>query len=78
MIEAHLELAREVMPEAIAWHRDGPPRAPLPGDELAAAVGIEPGPELGRLIGEIEAGVFTGEVHTREDAIELARGLLSQ
>ena len=76
MIEAHLELAREVMPEAIAWHRDGPPRAPLPGDELAAAVGIEPGPELGRLIGEIEAGVFTGAVHTREDAIELARGLL--
>jgi poly(A) polymerase len=76
MIEAHLELAREVMPEAITWHRDGPPRAPLPGDELAAAVGIEPGPELGRLIGEIEAGVFTGEVHSREDAIELARGLL--
>jgi poly(A) polymerase len=78
MIEAHLELAREVMPEAIVWHRDGPPRAPLPGDELAAALGIEPGPELGRLIGEIEAGVFTGDVRTREDAIELARGLLSQ
>ena len=76
MIEALLEHAREVIPEAIAWHRDGPPRAPLPGDELAAAVGIEPGPELGRLIGEIEAGVFTGAVHPREDAIELARGLL--
>jgi poly(A) polymerase len=73
MIEAHLELAREVLPEAIAWHRDGPPRAPLPGDELAAAVGIAPGPELGRLIGEVEAGVFTGEVRTRDDAIELAR-----
>jgi putative nucleotidyltransferase with HDIG domain len=75
MIEAHLALALEVLPEAIAWHRDGPPRAPIPGDELAAAIGIEPGPELGRLLGEVEAGVFTGEVATAEDAIELARGL---
>ena len=47
MIEAHLELAREVLPAALAWHRDGPPRVPIAGDELAAAVGIEPGPELG-------------------------------
>ena len=75
MIEAHLALAREVLPEAIAWHRDGPPRAPIPGDELAAAVGIEPGPELGRLLAEVEAGVFTGQVATADDAIELARGL---
>ena len=64
MIEAHLELAREVLPAALAWHRDGPPRAPIAGDELAAAVGIEPGPELGRLLAEIEAAVFTGEVRT--------------
>jgi hypothetical protein len=38
-----------------------------------AAVGIDPGPELGRLIFEVEAGVFTGEVRSREDASELAR-----
>jgi poly(A) polymerase len=75
MIEAHLELAREVLPEAIAWHRSGPPRSPIPGDELAAALGTEPGPELGRLIGEIEAGVFTGEVETADDAVALARRL---
>jgi poly(A) polymerase len=75
MVEAHLELAREVLPEAIAWHRHGPPRPPIRGDELAAALGIEPGPELGRLLAEIEAGVFTGEVETPEDAIAFARGL---
>ena len=75
MIEAHLELAREVLPEAIAWHRDGPPRSPVAGDELAAAVGIEPGPELGRLLAEIEAAVFTGEVETAEDAVAYVRGL---
>ena len=73
MIEAHLELAREVLPEAIAWHRDGPPRAPIAGDELADALGIEPGPELGRLLDEIEAAVFTGEVKRRTKRSSYAR-----
>ena len=73
MIEAHLALVREVLPAALAWHRDGPPRAPISGDQLAAAVGIEPGPELGRLIGAVEAAVFTGEVETADDAIAVAR-----
>lgn len=73
MIEAHLELAREVLPEALNWHRHGPPSAPMPGDELAAAVGIEPGPELGRLLAEVEAAVFAGEVSSRDDAIRVAR-----
>ena len=50
MVEAHLELAREMLPAALAWQRDGPPRAPIAGDELAAEVGIEPGPELGELL----------------------------
>jgi putative nucleotidyltransferase with HDIG domain len=73
MIEAHLQLAREVLPEAIAWHRNGPPRSPIAGDELAAALGIEPGPQLGKLITEVEAGVFAGEVRTADDAIAVAR-----
>jgi poly(A) polymerase len=77
MIEAHLELAREVLPAALEWHRSGPPRSPVAGDELAAAVGIEPGPELGRLLGEIEAAAFAGEVESREDAIELARRVVA-
>ena len=78
MIEAHLELAREVLPAALAWHRDGPPKPPIAGDELAAAVGIEPGPELGRLLDEIEEAVFAGEVGTAEDAIEFAKPLAAR
>ncbi len=74
-VDAHLQLARQMIGEALAWRRDGPPRSPIRGDDLAAALGIEPGPELGRLIGEIEAAVFTGEVSTREDAVALARAL---
>jgi poly(A) polymerase len=73
MIEGHLELAAEMVGEALAWRSSGPPRSPIRGDELAAELGIDPGPELGRLLGEIEAGVFAGEVTTREGAIELAR-----
>jgi poly(A) polymerase len=75
MIEAHLELAREVLAPAIAWHREGPPKPPIAGDQLAEAVGIRPGPELGRLLGEIEAATFTGEIATADDAIEYAERL---
>ena len=75
-VDAHLELAREMIADALTWRRSGPPRAPIPGDELASELGIEPGPELGRLIAEIEAAVFTGEVSTREDAVRLGRQLL--
>ena len=74
-VDAHVELAREMIAEAMAWRRSGPPRAPIRGDELAAELGIDPGPDLGRLIGEIEAAVFAGEVSGREDAVAFARGL---
>ena len=67
---------RDVLPHALAWHRDGPPRSPIPGDRLADELGIAPGPELGRLLGEVEAAVFTGEVSSAEDAVRLARGLI--
>ena len=75
MIAGHLELAREMVAEGLEWRRSGPPRSPIRGDELAAELGIEPGPELGRLLAEIEAAVFCGELESREDAIELARSL---
>lgn len=78
MIDAHLELVREVLPAALDWQRDGPPEIPIPGDELAREVGIEQGPRLGALIRELQAAVFAGEVEGREDAIEHARGALSQ
>jgi poly(A) polymerase len=75
MVQAHLELAREMLAAALDWRRDGPPRSPIPGDELAAELGIEPGRELGWIIGELEAAVYTGEVSTREEAVAFARGL---
>jgi poly(A) polymerase len=76
MVEAHLELAREILAAALDWRRDGPPRPPVRGDDLAAELGIQPGPELGRLLDEIEAAVYAGEVGSREEAIALARRCL--
>jgi len=63
-IARHLQLARAVLPEALAWHRDGPPRPLLRGDEL----GLPPGPEVGRVLAALVEAQFAGEVTTREEA----------
>jgi putative nucleotidyltransferase with HDIG domain len=75
MIQAHLATARDVIGAALDWRRDGPPAPSVRGDELADALGIEPGPEIGRLLGAIEAAQYAGEITTREEAIDLARQL---
>jgi hypothetical protein len=75
-IDAHLELAREVLGPALRWRAEGPPRPLVRGDELAGELGIPAGPEVGRLLAELEVARFAGEVATREDAIRRARALL--
>jgi poly(A) polymerase len=75
MVEAHLDLARQMLRDALAWHRDGPPRPPISGDELAAELGLEPGPEMGRVLEELRAEAFTGEISGRAEALERARQL---
>jgi putative nucleotidyltransferase with HDIG domain len=72
---AHLDLARVLMSAALDWRAEGPPRVPVRGDELAEELGIEPGPELGRLLGELEEAAYVGEADTREQALALARRL---
>jgi poly(A) polymerase len=74
-IAAHLELARELMAEALDWREAGPPKPPVRGDELASALGLEPGPELGRLLAELEEAAFAGEVASADEAVDLARRL---
>ena len=75
-IRRHLELARVLLGEALAW-RDERPRPPLRGDELARAVGLRPGRELGRILAELEEASFAGEISSRDQAIALARELVS-
>jgi putative nucleotidyltransferase with HDIG domain len=75
-IATHLELARQMLAEGLAWVAD-PPRPPVRGDELAQALGIKPGPVVGDLLAELEAASFSGEVATREEAIARARELIA-
>jgi poly(A) polymerase len=74
-IEAHLRLARQMLADALDWRREGPPQPLLRGDELAAELGLEEGPELGELLAELEAAQYAGEVGSREDALSHARAL---
>ncbi len=76
MIAAHLELVREVLPEALRWQREGAPGLPLRGDELASELGIAEGPGLGEVLRELEAAVFAGEVCDRDGAVAHARAHL--
>ena len=75
-ISKHLELARQLLGEALDW-AEHPPRPPVRGDRLARVLGIKPGPELGKILAELEAASFAGEVQGPEQAIERARALLS-
>jgi poly(A) polymerase len=73
MVQAHLDLAREMVAAGLDWHREGPPKPLLRGDEIAAELGIE-GPEIGQKLAELEAAQYAGEVTDRDGALGLLRG----
>lgn len=75
-IERHLELAGQILPEALRW-RARPPKPPIRGDRLAEAIGITPGPQLGRLLEELTEAAFTGQVESEADALVWARDRLT-
>ncbi|HEX5924950.1 MAG TPA: HD domain-containing protein [Baekduia sp.] len=75
-IAKHLEVARVVLPQALAY-ADWAAQPPLiRGDELARALEILRGPELGRLLAAIAEARYAGEVTTADEAIALARTLV--
>ena len=49
-----------------------PPAPLVRGDEL----GLEPGPEIGRILAVIDEERAAGTISTREEALALARGLM--
>ena len=77
-IAAHLDVARTMLDAALA-ERASPRTPPLVrGDELARALGITPGPELGTLLAQLEEERYAGEIATPEDALRRARELLAE
>jgi poly(A) polymerase len=78
-IARHLELARSVVGEALRWRAaGGAPKPLIRGDELARELGLEPGPELGRLLDSLSEAQYAGEVRDREEAVAAARSLLAR
>jgi poly(A) polymerase len=72
-IPRHLDLAGELLGEALRWRAQGPPKTLVRGDELARELGIPDGPRLGDLLEELIEAQYAGEVSTREQALALAR-----
>jgi tRNA nucleotidyltransferase/poly(A) polymerase len=68
-IEAHLGVARLMLPAALRWRAEGPPRPLLRGDELADELGMAPGPLVGELLAALTRAQFAGHVATREQAL---------
>jgi poly(A) polymerase len=77
-IDAHLRVAAQLIGEALRWRANGPPAPLVRGDELAQALGIVPGPELGTLLDELAAASYAGEIATPEQAVEHARTALAR
>jgi poly(A) polymerase len=77
-IAVHLELAREVLPAALLWRAQGRSDPLVRGDALAEALGIDAGPQLGRLLAAIAEARFAGEIATADEAVALAARLLEQ
>jgi poly(A) polymerase len=77
-IANHLGVARELLGEALRWRAGGPPRPLVRGDQLTAELGLRPGPQIGRLLRELEAAQFAGEIASSQDAVALARRLAGQ
>jgi putative nucleotidyltransferase with HDIG domain len=74
-IAKHLDLAREVLPATLAWRAAGRRTPLVRGDDLAAALQLDDGRELGRLLAEIDEAQYAGEVRTADEALALARRL---
>lgn len=74
-IAQHLAVAQQLLAEALSWIEQ-PPHPPLGGYDIARALGIAPGPEIGRILAELEEASFAGEIASREDALARARELL--
>jgi tRNA nucleotidyltransferase/poly(A) polymerase len=75
-IAKHLELAREVLPEALRWRAQGRREPLVRGDALARALALDAGPRLGTLLAAIDEARYAGDVSTPGEAITLAERLL--
>jgi tRNA nucleotidyltransferase/poly(A) polymerase len=75
-LRRHLETARELAAAIVALG-DVPPRLLAPADRIAAAIGLEPGPELGRLVAALQEEQAAGAIATEDEAVAFAREFIA-
>lgn len=75
-IAKHLDVVRDLLGPALDWHEHGAPAPLLRGDDLVRELGVTPGPDLGRILAELAAAQYAGEIATRDDALALVRTLV--
>jgi poly(A) polymerase len=75
-VALHLDLSQEILADALAWRRQRP-RPPIAGDELAQAMDIFPGPQLGRLLAELTEAAYAGEIESEQQVLTHARDWLA-
>jgi putative nucleotidyltransferase with HDIG domain len=73
-IDAHMSVARGMLGDTLRWRAQGPPKPLLRGDELAADLGIAPGPRVGELLSALAEAQYVGEIVTREQAFAYLQG----
>jgi poly(A) polymerase len=77
-IAKHVDLAKRMLGDALDWRAGRTrPKPLLRGDELAAELGIQPGPKVGELLGALAEASFAGEIADRQEALDAARVLLA-
>jgi tRNA nucleotidyltransferase/poly(A) polymerase len=75
----HLEVVRELLSAWWEYRTERIYPAPiLKGDDLMEMLNLSPGPRLGYLLEAIAEAQATGEIHTRQEAIQLAERLLKE
>ncbi len=73
---AHVALVSYLLARHFERPAEGAPERLLDGDDLMAALGLAPGPQLGELLEVVREAYAIGEVTSRDAALELARRLL--
>ena len=75
-LRRHLETARELAAAIVALG-DVPPRLLAPADRIAAAIGLDPGPALGKLVAALQEEQAAGAVATEAEAVAFARTFIA-
>lgn len=74
-IEAHLQVAKSMLGDALRWRAEGAGAPLLRGDELARELAIPLGPQVGELLEALAAARYAGELNTASEAVAYARRL---